>query len=293
MPLFTKIISDSDHNNIIYQSLTGQTVAKAGGSLSWRNNNPGNIRSGAFADSHGAIGSNKGFAVFPDEDTGRKALGDLLNSKDYQSLSVGDAIKKYAPPSENDTGAYTKNVESISGIKADQPMSALTPDQKEQLINAVQKIEGWKEGDTTPQPADGAGSGGSGSNSKDGGGPVQGSTSESQPSTQSMANAFGNDVLGRPVSDISEAEINTLMGTDAYWNSVNPNNRATRQKVADWYDYHYGNEAMETDATGQPIAPAKKASSSGGSGEVSVQAYTRDGGKVSVSAYARSSPHGQ
>jgi hypothetical protein len=39
-----------------------------------RNNNPGNIEYGPFAKEHGAIGTDGRFAIFPDEETGFRAM---------------------------------------------------------------------------------------------------------------------------------------------------------------------------------------------------------------------------
>lgn len=80
-----------------------------------RNHNPGNIEDGEFARNHGATGSDGRFAIFPDDQTGMAALTALLNSKAYAGLSVDDAIKKYAPPTENDTATYTANVKKTLG----------------------------------------------------------------------------------------------------------------------------------------------------------------------------------
>ena len=49
-----------------YTDVTGQWAVKNGGSRSWRNNNPGNLRYGTFAQNHGAIGRDRGgMAIFP------------------------------------------------------------------------------------------------------------------------------------------------------------------------------------------------------------------------------------
>ena len=58
-------------------SMSGETGGDSA-SRSFRNNNPGNIKYGEFAKSHGATGQDSGgFAQFPDEETGKKAQRDL------------------------------------------------------------------------------------------------------------------------------------------------------------------------------------------------------------------------
>jgi hypothetical protein len=77
------------------------------GSRSFRNNNPGNIEYGAFAKAHGAIGSDGRFAKFPSYQAGRGAQENLLfESGGYKNLTLGQAINRWAPGSENNVPAY-------------------------------------------------------------------------------------------------------------------------------------------------------------------------------------------
>jgi hypothetical protein len=86
------------------------------GSRARRNNNPGNIEYGQFAISHGSTrietapfhGAAR-FAYFPTPEQGFAALKDLLLMH-YGSLTVEDAINKYAPSSENNTTNYVHSV---------------------------------------------------------------------------------------------------------------------------------------------------------------------------------------
>jgi hypothetical protein len=80
-----------------------------------RNHNPGNIKMGHFAESHGAIGHDGPFAIFPSDAVGMAALNTLLASPAYAGLSVDQAITKYAPPSENNTAAYIASVKKSMG----------------------------------------------------------------------------------------------------------------------------------------------------------------------------------
>ena len=65
----------------IYTNARGEKIQRSGGSVAWRNNNPGNIRKSKVAYSFGAIGETDKWAVFPDEETGLKAIMKLLKSK--------------------------------------------------------------------------------------------------------------------------------------------------------------------------------------------------------------------
>lgn len=69
-------------SSIVYYRNDGGKLVRTGGSSAWRNNNPGNIRSlGNFAKENGSIGEAKGFALFPDYETGRRALARLLRGE--------------------------------------------------------------------------------------------------------------------------------------------------------------------------------------------------------------------
>lgn len=64
--------------SVIYTDETGQYFRYSGGSLAWRNNNPGNLRPGEISKKHGQIGVVFKFAVFPDYESGHLALLDVL-----------------------------------------------------------------------------------------------------------------------------------------------------------------------------------------------------------------------
>lgn len=89
-----------------------------------RNNNPGDIEWGKFAQAHGAdsvevpIGNEPArFAHFPDTTTGFGAMKALLQAPGYAGLTVAAAIARWAPPSENNTENYTANVCKWAGCQ--------------------------------------------------------------------------------------------------------------------------------------------------------------------------------
>lgn len=114
-------------------------VVKVGGSLSWRANNPGNLRDAPtkIGTVPGAIGT---FAVFATLDDGRAAQRDLYLSR-YGDMNVRDAIVKLTPPSENDTGAYLANLQKV-GVKLDKDVKS----QIDVLMRAIEKYEGLVRG---------------------------------------------------------------------------------------------------------------------------------------------------
>lgn len=114
-------------------------------SLSWRNNNPGNLRFGAFARRHGAIAESGGFATFPDYKTGFAALCALLRAPSYRDLTLYKAIHRYAPTSENHTENYIRFLEKEIGVTRDTVLNCIDT---ERLARAIQKFEGWHPGTT-------------------------------------------------------------------------------------------------------------------------------------------------
>jgi len=135
-----------------------QNEVRVGGTRAWRNNNPGNIEYGKFAKDHGAIGTDGRFAIFPNEKAGTAALSSKLKSATYSSLTIRDAIHKYAPPFENDTKAYIRGIEKSTGLKSDQKLNQLSDNQLGKLIQAIRGIEGGKAGTSIQRVPSAAGS---------------------------------------------------------------------------------------------------------------------------------------
>jgi hypothetical protein len=90
-----------------------------------RNHNPGDIEYGDFAKSHGATGTDGRFAIFPDDASGFAALTALLKTQGYSSLTVEQAIGKFAPPKENDTAKYVRDVTRSTGLKPTDILSGI------------------------------------------------------------------------------------------------------------------------------------------------------------------------
>ncbi|MFD6319881.1 phage tail tape measure protein [Methylorubrum thiocyanatum] len=123
---------------------------RMGGSRSWRNNNPGNIEYGPFARSMGATGTDGRFAVFPDYKSGRNAQEKLLfEGKNYANLTLAQAIRRWAPASENNVPAYI----AAMGADPNTRMKDFSPSQRSTLLDAMQKHEGWKPGKVVPGPS--------------------------------------------------------------------------------------------------------------------------------------------
>jgi hypothetical protein len=59
---------------------------------------------------------------------------------------LGDAITKYAPPKENDTGAYISDVEKRTGLDRGTVLNTLNDAQRADYLNALRAHEGFKPG---------------------------------------------------------------------------------------------------------------------------------------------------
>lgn len=126
----------------------GSTIRRDG-ARNWRNNNPGNIEYGSFAKSHGAIGSDGRFAIFPTYAAGRAAKAALIfESNSYKNLTLAQAIMRYAPPSENDTANYRRIVlAAVDGREL--RMAEYSSSDREKILDAMERIEGFKVGNVS------------------------------------------------------------------------------------------------------------------------------------------------
>ncbi len=132
--------------DVIFVAADNTQYKHVGGTRAWRNNNPGNIRMSDFSRRAGAIGEAGGFAVFPDEQTGQRAVKKLLRGKSYNNLTIANAVSRYAPPSENNTVAYQRSIERLTGLSINRRISDLSDAELDKVVNAIRQIEGWKPG---------------------------------------------------------------------------------------------------------------------------------------------------
>lgn len=133
-----------ENNTTIYIAQNGEKIKRIGGTVAWRNNNPGNIRKSKFAYANGAVGETDKWAVFPDEETGLRAITKLLRTNNYNNLSVKDAIHRWAPFSDgNNPENYSRHVAKITGLSPDARIKDLSDNDLMQIARAIQTIEGW------------------------------------------------------------------------------------------------------------------------------------------------------
>ena len=122
----------------------GSIEIRQGGSLSWRNKNPG-----ALSISIHSIGRANKFAVFASEAEGYESLKSLLHSGGYRNLTLESAMLKYAPPRENNTAKYQSDLKRMTGLDLNRKIRDLTDEEIECVINTIKILEGWRAGNVT------------------------------------------------------------------------------------------------------------------------------------------------
>ncbi|MGH7035819.1 MAG: hypothetical protein ACREFL_18970 [Stellaceae bacterium] len=139
------------HRTTIISHGDGTIETRSGGTPAWRNNNPGNMKAGRFTDSHGAIGSDGTFAVFPDADTDYQAIQDRWSAPQHGQLTIAQAISTWAPKGKdaNDPDSYANFVSRQTGLPLATKLGALTPEQVESVARAIRRKEGTVPGTVT------------------------------------------------------------------------------------------------------------------------------------------------
>ncbi len=108
-----------------------------------RNNNPGNIEYGGFAQRHGAIGSDGRFAVFPDLATGMQAEQLLVGVKGKMGYdTLQSLINNLTPPGENDTDRYIRDVSSRLGMNPTEKFDWKDRNTRMNIARAIAQEEG-------------------------------------------------------------------------------------------------------------------------------------------------------
>lgn len=157
------IYFDEDGNKLkrFWKAYPEQHINEAS-TRSWRNNNPGNHAMGDFAKRNGAIGSagkipNKEkkdykFAVYPDYETGRKAQAlRLKEGTMYIDCTLNEFVRTYTgvkkgQPDTEEVINYRKAIKFFTKFDMDRTIRSLNDKEYEQLLDAMKKHEGWREG---------------------------------------------------------------------------------------------------------------------------------------------------
>ena len=109
----------------------------------FRNHNPGNIRHGAKWQGLAPEQTDPAFCTFVSPEYGIRAMGRILvNYKRHHGLNTPRGIvARWAPPTENDTNAYTLHVCLQVNAGPDDDIDVENPDTLEALTAAIIRHE--------------------------------------------------------------------------------------------------------------------------------------------------------
>lgn len=138
-------------NNIAADLNIGGSNAK---NRNFRNNNPGNLvfanQEGASLEAANSNGEQR-FAKFNTPEEGIRGLANQVSSyyegtskaAGYEKLqTVSSIISKWAPPNENNTNQYIKNVCDYLGVSPNEKIDASDPEVMTRLVRAIATKEG-------------------------------------------------------------------------------------------------------------------------------------------------------
>ncbi|MDR0941315.1 MAG: structural protein P5 [Bacteroidales bacterium] len=108
-----------------------------------RNNNPLNIRHSADVFQGEMKGNDKAFKTFSSMPYGYRAAFVTLHTylTKYGLNTIEKIMTRFAPPSENNTGAYIATVAKYSGIAADEALTATSGDKYILIVSAMSFVE--------------------------------------------------------------------------------------------------------------------------------------------------------
>jgi hypothetical protein len=177
VPNTIKRLVDSVGTKRVYDMADGQTEARTGGSVSWRNNNPGNLK---FENSESADPTVKskrtkaqalaaaqsrydgvvdldqwGNAIFATEEQGRAAKSSLLKTS-HGGKTIEEMLPKYAVtdysgkanPAAYASGIY-KSADSQGADLRGKKIGDLSPTEMNALLDGMKRVEGYKVGQTS------------------------------------------------------------------------------------------------------------------------------------------------
>ncbi|WP_081862715.1 Mbeg1-like protein [Chromobacterium haemolyticum] len=157
-----------------YQMKDGSVQTRSDGTVSWRNNNPGNLKFGyagsadktdkskrskkqALSDAskryQGVIDLDQwGNAIFETEAAGRAAKSQLL-TRQHGNKTIEQMLPKYAISDYSgtaDVAAYAKNIHKLAASRNldlhGKKIKDLKPNEFEALLDGMKKVEGFKQG---------------------------------------------------------------------------------------------------------------------------------------------------
>jgi hypothetical protein len=160
LPMFEQPLPVNESSNTsqnvsleLGEDLQNLDVSSKGTDISTRNNNPGNIVFGKFAEKFGAVRGDKqktigdrkytgssSYAKFPTVGAGIEAMKSLLLTSKYQNLEVDEAMNLWIMGDKNEQGAYSKIAKSKFGSKKLKEVTE-NPQEFKELIKLMVKGE--------------------------------------------------------------------------------------------------------------------------------------------------------
>ncbi|MDO9271378.1 MAG: hypothetical protein Q7T96_19925 [Methylobacter sp.] len=158
----------------VYDKGNGSTEIREGGTVAWRNNNPGNLKFEYAGSADKTVKSKRtkeqallsaqnaydgvvdldqwGNAIFNTEDAGRDAKAKLLTKK-HGNKTIEEMLSKYAVSDYSgkaDTQAYAAGIHKLAASRGldlkGKKILDLNPDEFGALMDGMKKVEGFKEG---------------------------------------------------------------------------------------------------------------------------------------------------
>lgn len=112
-----------------------------------RNHNPGNLRHGAKWQGRRADQTDAAFVQFVSPEYGIRALAKVLLTyyAGYELDTVTEIIGRWAPPNENDTGAYVRAVAKAIGVGVNDPLIVAQRHVMAPLVKAIIQHENGRQ----------------------------------------------------------------------------------------------------------------------------------------------------
>lgn len=131
---------DSFGDELFNGELFGEGYSMSGGmTRGERNNNPGNIEKSGTAWRGKVAGSDPRFETFASPEYGIRAMAVTLRTyfNRYDLDTVAKIIDRWAPPVENDTRAYVRQVARALDVGADEPIDVNDEATLRKLVAAI------------------------------------------------------------------------------------------------------------------------------------------------------------
>lgn len=165
----------------VYQMDDGSVETREGGTVSWRNNNPGNLKFEYAGSADNTVTSTRtrdealvaaqrryegvvaldqwGNAIFETEAAGRAAKAQLLRNT-HGDRTIPEMLKGYAVDDYSgkaNTDAYAKSVYAVGDSQGvdlrGKKIKDLTDQEFDALLDGMKKVEGFQEGTVTRTPS--------------------------------------------------------------------------------------------------------------------------------------------